>query len=96
MANLYRSWLKNWWYIALTTLLFYVAGRLTFPLAWSQSYAGAVWPPAGIGLGAVLLWGYAVLPGIYLADLLLHYEMFHLSDAPSKQLIFFLSPLSNV
>ncbi|MEQ1485329.1 EAL domain-containing protein [Methyloglobulus sp.] len=96
MANLYRSWLKNWWYIALTALLFYVAGRLTFPLAWSQSYAGAVWPPAGIGLGAVLLWGYAVLPGIYLADLLLHYEMFHLSDAPSKQLIFFLSPLSNV
>ena len=96
MANLYRNWLKNWWYIALTTLLFYVAGRLTFPLAWSQSHAGAVWPPAGIGLGAVLLWGPSVLPAIYLADLLLHYEMFHLSDSLFKQLIFFLSPLSNV
>lgn len=80
----------------LTALLFYVAGRLAFPLAWSHSYVGAVWPPAGIGLGAVLLWGYAVLPGIYLADVLLHYEMFYSSDASFKPVIFFLSPLSSV
>jgi diguanylate cyclase (GGDEF)-like protein/PAS domain S-box-containing protein len=91
-----NNWLKSWQYMALTALLFFVAGRLMFPFTWSHSYAGAVWPPAGIGLGAVLLWGKAVLPGIYLGDLLLHFELFHLSDAPTKQLVFFLSPLSNV
>lgn len=98
MAKLRDSWLNNWRNIILTTLLFYVAGRLTFPLAWFQGYASAVWPPAGIGLGAVLLWGYAVLPGIYLADLLLHYEMLHTADIPFKPLILilFLSPLSSV
>jgi diguanylate cyclase (GGDEF)-like protein/PAS domain S-box-containing protein len=95
MADLHNSQLKNWQTIVLTTVLCYVAGRLAFPLAWSQSHVGAVWPPAGIGLGAVLLWGNAVLPGIYLADLLLHYEMFNASDTPFKQLIFFLSPLSS-
>ncbi|WP_411726641.1 EAL domain-containing protein [Methyloglobulus sp.] len=79
----------------LTTLLFYAAGWLTFPLTWSQGHVGAVWPPAGIGLGAMLLWGYAALPGIYLADLLLNYEAFYTADTPFKQLIFFLSPLSN-
>ena len=96
MADLPNTRLKNWQTIVLTTVLFYVAGRLAFPLAWSQSHIGAVWPPAGIGLGAVLLWGNAVLPGIYLADLLLHYEMFNSADTPFRQLIFFLSPLSSV
>jgi diguanylate cyclase (GGDEF)-like protein/PAS domain S-box-containing protein len=96
MANLRNSWLKNWQYIVLTTLLYYIVGRLMFPLAWSQSYACPVWPPAGIGLGAVLIWGYAVLPGIYLADFLLHYEMFNAADTPLKPLIIIFSPLSSV
>jgi diguanylate cyclase (GGDEF)-like protein/PAS domain S-box-containing protein len=96
MTKLRNIWLKNWRTIALAGFLFYVAGRLTFPLAWPHSYAAAVWPSAGIGLGAVLLWGYAVLPAIYLADVLLHYEMFRTADTPFKALIFFLSPLSSV
>ena len=96
IADLLNSRLKTWQAIVLTSVLFYVAGRLAFPLTWPQGHVGAVWPPAGIGLGAVLLWGNAVLPGIYLADLLLHYEMFNLADTPTKQLIFFISPLSSV
>jgi diguanylate cyclase (GGDEF)-like protein/PAS domain S-box-containing protein len=96
IADLLNSRLKNWRTFALTFVLFYAAGRLAFPLSWSQSHIGAIWPPAGIGLGAVLLWGNAVLPAIYLADLLLHYELFSVADTPVKQLIFFLSPLSSV
>jgi diguanylate cyclase (GGDEF)-like protein/PAS domain S-box-containing protein len=96
MANPHSGLLSNWRYIALTAVLFYVAGRLTFPLTWSHHYVAAVWPPAGIGLGAVLLWGSAVLPGIYLADLLLHYEMLQFSDTPFKQLAVLLGPLGSV
>lgn len=33
-------------------------------------YASAMWPPAGIALGAVLLWGRQVLPGIWLGAVL--------------------------
>jgi diguanylate cyclase (GGDEF)-like protein/PAS domain S-box-containing protein len=96
MVNQHDSRLKKWQYIALTTLLFYLAGRLALSFAWNEIYAGAVWPPAGIGLAATLLWGYSVLPGIYLADLLLHYETFRLSDTLFKQVVFFLAPLGNV
>jgi diguanylate cyclase (GGDEF)-like protein/PAS domain S-box-containing protein len=91
-----NSWLINWRRILLTALLFYVAGRLTFPFTWTDSYVAAVWPPAGIGLGAVLLWGNKVLPGIYLADLLLHYQLFNIAETPLKVLVFLLIPLSNV
>lgn len=66
-----------------------------YPFTWGQSHAGAVWPPAGIGLGAVLLWGNTVLPGIYLADLLLHIDTYSFSDTPLKQFLFFINPLFN-
>ncbi|MEQ1559326.1 MAG: EAL domain-containing protein [Methyloglobulus sp.] len=85
--------LGNWQYVALTALSFYLAGWLTFQLTGS-GFAVAVWPSAGIGLGAVLLWGYRVLPGIYLADLLLHYASFNASDTLLDQAIFFLRPLA--
>jgi sensor domain CHASE-containing protein len=96
MANQHDNWLKIWRTIALTAVLFYVAGWLMLPFTWSQGHAGAVWPPAGIGLGAVLLWGRIALPGIYIADLLLHYGTFFTADTPAKQVVFFLAPLSNV
>lgn len=92
---MHHSLIKNWRYIAITTLLFYVSGRLSLPLTWSDSYASAIWPPAGIGLGAVLLWGNAVLPGIYLADLLLHIEVYNSSHTPIELLVFTISPLNS-
>lgn len=54
-----------------TALLYYIAGQLALPLAIPPSYAGAIWPSAGIALGAVLLWGNKVLPGIIIAQLLI-------------------------
>ncbi len=91
-----HSLIKNWRYTVITAVLFYVAGRLSFPLIWVDSHASAIWPPAGIGLGALLLWGNAVLPGIYLADLLLHIEIYDVDKTPFKLLIFFITPLISV
>ncbi len=96
MSILLDFWQKHWRHVVLTAVLFYLAGRLMFPFAWGQSNAGAVWPPAGIGLGAVLLWGNAVLPGIYIAELALHFEKYPFPDTAVKQAIFFLAPLTNV
>ncbi|MGZ8187735.1 MAG: EAL domain-containing protein [Methylosarcina sp.] len=86
-------------HILISTFLFYAAGKLTLPLSLPPSYATAIWPPAGIALGATLLWGYRVLPGIFMAELMIHYEVYDISalfDSPSELLVFFLNPTNTV
>jgi diguanylate cyclase (GGDEF)-like protein/PAS domain S-box-containing protein len=73
-----------------TTALFYFAGQLAMPLAAPPSYAGAIWPPAGIGLAAVLLWGNRVLPGIFVAELIINYQIFDHADLAGTFSTFFL------
>jgi diguanylate cyclase (GGDEF)-like protein/PAS domain S-box-containing protein len=91
--------IKSWLPAVVTAVLFYIAGELTMSLSLPPSYASAIWPPAGIGLAAVLLWGYRVLPGIFLAELLIHYELYNMSallESPLELLVFFLNPINNV
>lgn len=85
-------------YCLLTGVLFYAAGRMTTPLSFPPSYATAIWPPAGISLAATLLWGYRVLPAVFLAELLIHYETYDITailGSPSELLVFFLNPLNS-
>ena len=94
-----HSSLKSWLPVFTTALLFYVAGELTLSLSLPPSYATAIWPPAGIALGAVLLWGNRVLPGIFLAESLIHFELYNMStslESPLAILIFFLNPINSV
>ena len=89
--------IKNWLPAFVSAVLCYFAGRLTLSLPSND--ATAIWVPAGIGLGAVLLWGYRVLPAIFLAELLLHYQndSHPISVEPSLQwLVFFLTPVNSV
>ena len=91
--------IKNWLPALVTVVLFYFSGRLTLSLSLHPNDATAIWPPAGIGLGAVLLWGYRVLPAIFLAELLLHYQndSHPISVGPSLEwLVFFLKPVISV
>jgi len=91
--------IKSWLPVIVTAVLYYFAGKLALSLSLPPSYATAIWPPAGIGLGAVLLWGYRVLPGIFLAELLIHYEVYDISallESPLELLVFFLSPINSV
>ena len=39
-------------------------------LSLPPSGATPLWVPAGIALGAVLIWGYRLLPGVFLGDFL--------------------------
>ncbi|WP_157385788.1 EAL domain-containing protein [Methylosarcina fibrata] len=86
-------------HIVITAVLFYIAGKLTLPLSVPPSYATAIWPPAGIALGAALLWGGKVLPGIFMAELMIHYEVYNtpsMVDSPGVLLVFFLNPVNSV
>jgi diguanylate cyclase (GGDEF)-like protein/PAS domain S-box-containing protein len=58
-----RSWLRVG-RLALIATLYFVAGKLGLKLAFVHASATAIWPPAGIALAALLLYGYGVWPAI--------------------------------
>jgi diguanylate cyclase (GGDEF)-like protein len=51
---------------------YFYTGLLGLLLAISPGYATAVWPPSGIALAGILLWGPRVWPGIWLGSLLVN------------------------
>jgi len=56
--------------IVLLAAVYYAAAKLGFTLTDIAKQVTAVWPPTGIALAAVLLWGPRVWPGIMLGALL--------------------------
>ncbi|HTK87821.1 MAG TPA: PAS domain S-box protein, partial [Nitrospiraceae bacterium] len=51
---------------------YFVTGKLGLLLAVPPGYATAIFPPSGIALVALLIWGYRVWPGIWLASCLMN------------------------
>src|SRR5262245_58927113 len=61
-------------YVAATAVIaaaYYLAGRLGLELAYLDGAVAAIWPPAGLGLAVVVLYGRWAVPGIVIGDLLL-------------------------
>jgi len=56
--------------VAAVAAAYYVAGRLGLSLALPPGHATAVWPPSGIALAAILLFGYRFWPGVALGAVL--------------------------
>ena len=57
--------------VALVALAYYLAGRLGLELAYLDGAVAALWPPAGLGLAVLFLYGVRLWPGIVIGDLLL-------------------------
>ena len=57
--------------IALVAVAYYVAGRIGLELAYLDGAVAALWPPAGLGLAVLFLYGVRLWPGIVVGDLLL-------------------------
>ena len=55
----------------LLTAAYFIAGLFTLTLSLQPSGATPLWAPAGIALAAVLIWGYRLLPGIFLGACLI-------------------------
>src|SRR5207248_10689951 len=51
--------------IGILTVAYFIAGKLGLMLASLHASASPVWPPAGIALAAMLLFGYRVWPAIF-------------------------------
>src|SRR5204862_6108303 len=61
--------LRPWGFLALAGV-FFVAGKLGLLLAFARTDATVMWPPAGVALAAMLLWGYRVWPALLLGAFL--------------------------
>src|SRR5277367_3383823 len=52
---------------------YFALAKIALVFAIPPGYATAVWPPSGIALAAVILWGRRIWPGIWLAAALCNY-----------------------
>src|SRR6266480_6245090 len=58
--------------VIILTLVYFIAGKLGLTLASLHASASPVWPPAGIALAALLLFGYRAWPAIFIGAFLVN------------------------
>ncbi len=63
----FRTWL---WQVVLLAIVYHLAARLGLSMAYLQDNTSPVWPPTGIAIAALLLFGVSRWPGITLGVLL--------------------------
>ncbi len=54
--------------VVLLAAVYFAAAKLALATAIPPGYATAIWPPSGIALAALLLWGRQLWPGIWLGS----------------------------
>jgi signal transduction histidine kinase len=69
----------DWLMLALIFTTYYLAGRLGLRLAIIHPIASPIWPPAGVALAALLIWGYRMWPAIFAGSFLVNAVQFSLS-----------------
>src|SRR6476660_1504750 len=57
--------------LALVAGVYYLAGRVGLELAYLNGAVAALWPPAGLGLAVLFLYGVRLWPAIVIGDLAL-------------------------
>jgi len=57
--------------VALVALAYYGSGRIGLELAYLNGAVAALWPPAGLGLAVLFLYGMRLWPAIVIGDLIL-------------------------
>src|SRR3954465_11422004 len=57
--------------VVLLAVAYYLAGKIGLELAYLDGAVAALWPPAGLGLAALFLFGVRLWPGVVIGDLLL-------------------------
>ena len=64
--------LRRWSLLGALVIVYFVAGKVGLSFAFVHSSATAVWPPTGIAIAAVLLFGYRVAPAIFVGAFLVN------------------------
>ncbi len=61
-------------------LVYYGFGILVNPLLLPPTYAAPVWPPAGIGVGVILLFGYRYIPALLVGEFLINFQFYQFEN----------------
>ena len=77
---------RTLWRIVLLAVVYYVTGRLGLLLAVPPGYATAVWPPSGVILAGILIFGYQAWPGVLLGSFAVN--LFTAFDPTNQQTMF--------
>src|SRR6266850_6379031 len=64
-----------WGQASLLAAVYFAAAKLSLQLAIPPGYATAVWPPSGIALAVMLLWGTRLWPGVWLGAALTNFTI---------------------
>ncbi|HLX80797.1 MAG TPA: MASE1 domain-containing protein [Burkholderiales bacterium] len=67
--------LPHWARLGALALCYFAAAKASLVFAIPPGYATAVWPPSGIALAALLLWGARAWPGVWLGAVLTNYSI---------------------
>ena len=68
-----KEWLLK---IAVLTCVYFAAAKLGLMIAFEKTNASPIWPPTGVALAAVLLYGYRIWPGITIGAFLANISTF--------------------
>ena len=55
--------------VCIVATLYYAAAKLGLRLAYLNGAVTALWPPVGVGMAALVLYGPRLWPGVTIADL---------------------------
>ena len=64
-------------------IAYYISAHITLSLSLPPTDGTPIWIPSGISLAAVLIWGYRLLPAIFLGDFIIAIELMGLGDSHS-------------
>lgn len=70
--------------------LYFIAGKVGLYLAVPPGFATVIWPPSGLSIGILILWGWRLWPGILVGSFILNCQI---SDAFSLDTGFILDKL---
>lgn len=59
----------------LVAVLYFIGGQIGSSLSFYPFYAMIIWPPAGISLGLIYVYGYRILPGVFMGALFLNINL---------------------
>lgn len=68
-------------------LAYFLTGKLGTYLAIPPGYATAIWPPSGIALAGILLFGYRAWPGILIGSVLVNFSTSFTGGSSSEVII---------
>lgn len=81
-----ETWLKNvnpWLRLVIIALVYFLTARLGLLVMFKETNITPVWPPTGVALASVLLFGFRAWPGIYLGAFFANLVTFLNSDLPT-------------